>query len=98
MDRTCNGREMCGHDLRIGRWSPSDMARADAIVVEHGGILSNYIGSYGADIGVEWLGMDGRHLVVEGRDVPSVLSQLSAMLRDGDERVTGPATFSPPLS
>ncbi len=98
MNTRCDARAMCGHDLRMVRWTPADMARADALVVEHGGILSNYIGSLGADLGVEWLGMDGRHIVLTGRDVPTLLSELSAMLRDGDERVTSPATFSPPLS
>ncbi len=73
MNTRCDARAMCGHDLRMVRWTPADMARADALVVEHGGILSNYIGSLGADLGVEWLGMDGRHIVLTGRDVPTLL-------------------------
>jgi len=98
MDRPCDSRQTCGHDLRIHNWTPSDLARADALVLEHDGMLSNYIGSTGAGLGVEWLGRDGRHIVLTGRNVPALLGELSTMLRDGDERVTGPATFSPPLS
>jgi len=82
---------MCGHDLRRGAWSPTDIARAEGLVAEFGGIISHYIGSTGAGPGVEWIDPTGEHIVVEGSDISSVLAILSAMLRDCDAKVTGPA-------
>jgi hypothetical protein len=84
-DRPCNLRAMCGHDLRRVQWSPEDIARAEGLVAEFGGILSHYIGSHGAGPGVEWFDESGEHIVIEGSDVSSVLAILSAMLRDCDE-------------
>lgn len=74
-------RQTCGADMRRTIWTPADAARAEALVSEYGGILSQYAGD-ASGVCVEWLDPSGYRVALEGVDAPSVLAGLSAMLRD----------------
>lgn len=79
-------RQAFGADRRRTIWTPADASRAEALVAEFGGILSQYTGDE-SGVCVEWLDPSGYRVALEGVDASSVLAGLSAMLRD--RRVTG---------
>lgn len=84
-----------GTDPRRTTWSPTDAARAEALVARFGGILTTTIptttpassatpphSGHGAGVAVEWYDPTGYRVALEGADAPAVLGLLSAVLRD----------------
>ena len=76
-----DARRLFGGDARRAIWSPTDTARAEAMVAEFGGVLSLSTGQ-ASGVCVEWLDESGYRVALEGVDASAVLGGLSAMLRD----------------
>jgi hypothetical protein len=73
-------RQGRGPDGRRGSWSPTDLARAESLLEQHGGALTPYVGLHGAGVTLEWMDRHGAYVVVRGNDLPTTLGQLSARL------------------
>jgi hypothetical protein len=73
-------RQGVGLDRRRGAWSPTDLARVDALLEQYGGAVTQYVGLHGEGYTVEWLDRFGAYVVVRGQDLSSTLGQLSAQL------------------
>ena len=71
------------------------LARAEALVEQYEGAVTQYVGSHGAGYTVEFLDRRGAHIVVRGHDMTSTLMQLSATLRDRTDSGAGPAHSLP---
>lgn len=70
-----------GSDLRRGSWGPTDLARAEGLVEQYAGAVTQYTGSHRAGYTVEVFDQLGAHIIVRGHDMASTLLQLSATLR-----------------
>lgn len=74
--------------MRVGRermarrhsWTPTDLARAEMLLEQHGGALTEYVGLHGVGVTMEWMDRHGAYVLVRGSDLPTTLGQLSARL------------------
>lgn len=79
MDRE-NGRHEPERLARRHSWTPTDLARAEMLLEQHGGALTPYVGLHGAGVTLEWMDRHGAYVLVRGSDLPTTLGQLSARL------------------
>lgn len=72
-------RHLPDSDPRRVAWTPSDRARAEALVAQHGGILETRVVP-SQRIVMEWMHPTGASVTVEGPDVTDALHVLTQHL------------------
>ena len=75
-------RWSAGHDERRVQWSPTDQARAEALVARHGGVLE--IAPVGADrVALQWTDPSGQAVRVEATDPSEALGLVAQSVEMG---------------
>jgi hypothetical protein len=79
MSRGDDARRPIGHDARRETWTPTDRARGEALVAQHGGALEVHAAG-GHRLALTWRSPTGATITVEGPDGPHCVRALATSL------------------